>query len=210
MSKGRRKVRLFAYDNRSFSLYEKRFTAEYKFMKVSHEGDDEVYSIKWKDVVILSQSMVINPLNIKQITQHPNMNSTKKSKLLDEVFARRKAEKQERNKLLEKLDRKNLYGSKSQKVYARKQDTSSRKENKNDFGGSQNPEYDSSHQPENPTQLAKKEDKSYLKDMSYKRMKVDKSVCHDPDQSKLPQDAVIIKPLYKYTYKQVSYILEHQ
>jgi transposase len=65
MSKDRRKVRLFAYDNRSFSLYEKRFTSGYKFMKVSREGDEEVYSIKWKDVVVLLQSPVINSLNIK-------------------------------------------------------------------------------------------------------------------------------------------------
>lgn len=34
-------------------------------MKVSREGDEEVYSIKWKDVVVLLQSPVINSLNIK-------------------------------------------------------------------------------------------------------------------------------------------------
>ncbi|WP_297274035.1 IS66 family insertion sequence element accessory protein TnpB [uncultured Bacteroides sp.] len=34
MSKDRRKVRLFAYDHRSFSLYEKRFFSGYKFMQI--------------------------------------------------------------------------------------------------------------------------------------------------------------------------------
>ena len=59
MSKDRRKVRLFAYDCRSFSLYEKRFASGYKFMQVS------VYSIQWKDVVVLLQHPVINSLNIR-------------------------------------------------------------------------------------------------------------------------------------------------
>ena len=44
--------------------------------------------------------------------------------------------------------------------------------------------------------------------MSYKRMKVDKSVCHDSDFSPLPKDAVIIKTFYKYSYQ--HYILEHK
>lgn len=51
MSKDRRKVRLFAYDRRSFSLYEKRFASSYKFMQVCRQGEETVYSIQWKDVV---------------------------------------------------------------------------------------------------------------------------------------------------------------
>ncbi len=35
-------------------------------------------------------------------------------------------------------------------------------------------------------------------------------MCHESDLLKQPQDAVIIKTFYKYTYEQVSYILEHQ
>ena len=46
--------------------------------------------------------------------------------------------------------------------------------------------------------------------MFYKRMKADKSVCHDSDFSRLPKDAVIIKTFYKYSYQQISYILEHK
>ena len=65
MSKDRRKVRLFAYDHRSFSLYEKRFSSGYKFMQVYRQGEETVYSIQWKDVVVLLQNPVINQLNIK-------------------------------------------------------------------------------------------------------------------------------------------------
>ena len=65
MSRDRRKVRLFAYDRRSFSLYEKRFSSGYKFMQVCRQGEETVYSIQWKDVVVLLQNPVINQLNIK-------------------------------------------------------------------------------------------------------------------------------------------------
>lgn len=65
MSKDRRKVRLFVYDHRSFSLYEKRFSSGYKFMQVCRQGEETVYSIQWKDVVVLLQNPVINSLNIR-------------------------------------------------------------------------------------------------------------------------------------------------
>jgi regulator of sigma D len=168
------------------------------------------------------------------------MNSMEKSMLLDELFALRKADKQERDKLLEKLDRmteqllnlnessrmlmkqneemkqmlsdrdaliaklqkenaalkeqkkldrKNLYGSKSQKTSARKRDTSSREEDKDDFDGSSTPGNCSASELNNPSQPARKEKRPYRKGMSYKRMKADKSVCHESDLSKLPQDA---------------------
>ena len=64
ISKDRRKVRLFRYDERSCSLYEKRFSSGYKFMKVSHDGDSPIYSIDWKDVVVLLQSLVVNELKV--------------------------------------------------------------------------------------------------------------------------------------------------
>lgn len=135
------------------------------------------------------------------------MNSMEKSMLLDELFALRKADKQERDKLLEKLDRmteqqlnlnessqaqikvidelkqmlsdrdaliaklqkenpalkeqkkldrKNLYGSKSQKTSARKRDTSSREEEKDDFDGSSTPGNCSASELNNPSQPAGK------------------------------------------------------
>ena len=33
-------------------------------MKVSYEGDSAIYSIDWKDVVVLLQSSVVNELRI--------------------------------------------------------------------------------------------------------------------------------------------------
>ena len=65
MSKDRRKVRLFSYDRRSFSLYEKRFCKGYRFMQVCRQGEEQIYSIQWKDVVVLLQNPVINQLNIR-------------------------------------------------------------------------------------------------------------------------------------------------
>lgn len=65
MSKDRRKVRFFNYDRRSASLFEKRFSANYRFMKVEKSGEETFYSIEWKDVVILLENAVINKLIIK-------------------------------------------------------------------------------------------------------------------------------------------------
>lgn len=65
MSKDRRKVRLFNYDRRSATLFEKRFNGGYRFMKVEHEGGDTFYTIEWKDVALLLENAVINKLKIK-------------------------------------------------------------------------------------------------------------------------------------------------
>ncbi len=54
MSRNRRIVRIvrmFSFDNRSYSLFEKKFVAGYQFMKVERNGADTVYRIAWKDVV---------------------------------------------------------------------------------------------------------------------------------------------------------------
>ena len=192
---------------------------------------------------------------------YSDMNSMEKSMLLDELFALRKADREERDKLLEKLDRmteqllvlnensqrllkqndelkqmlsdrdalieklqkenaalkeqkkldrKNLYGSKSQKASARKRETSSREEDKDDFDGRYTPQDCSASDMSNPEQPEKKEERPYRKGMSYRRMKADRYVCHESDLSKLPHDAVVIKTFYKYAYEQVSSILEHR
>ena len=65
MSRDRRIVRLFAYDNRSYSLFEKKFVAGHQFMKVEREGNDSVYRISWKDVVLLLENPIVNTLKIK-------------------------------------------------------------------------------------------------------------------------------------------------
>lgn len=190
------------------------------------------------------------------------MNSMEKSMLLDELFALRKADKEERHRLLEKLDRmteqlmnlnessqmqmkqneelkqmiasrdilieklqkenaalkeqkkqdrKNLYGSKSQKISRKKKEEApSHEENKDDFDGTSGPSSVSASDEDVLSQSPEKEESPYRKGMSYRRMKADKSVCHDSDFSRLPKDAVIIKTFYKYSYQQISYILEHK
>lgn len=64
MSKDRRIVRLFAYDNRSYSLFEKKFVAGYQFMRIIKDDEgNEV--IAWKDVVLLLENPVIKSLKIR-------------------------------------------------------------------------------------------------------------------------------------------------
>ena len=65
MSRDRRIVRLFTYDNRSYALFEKKFVAGHQFMKVDHDGDERVYRIDWKDVVLLLENPIVNTLKIK-------------------------------------------------------------------------------------------------------------------------------------------------
>lgn len=67
MSKDRRIVRLFAYDNRSYSLFEKKFVAGYQFMRIikDDEGNEVAYRIAWKDVVLLLENPVIKSLKIR-------------------------------------------------------------------------------------------------------------------------------------------------
>ena len=65
MSRDRRIVRLFAYDNRSYSLFEKKFVSGHQFMKVEREGNDCIYRISWKDVVILLANPIVKTLKIR-------------------------------------------------------------------------------------------------------------------------------------------------
>lgn len=64
MSKNRRLVRMFSYDRRSCSMHEKRFHPGYSFMKVEHDGDRKVFSVAWRDVLLLLESPVIKSLKI--------------------------------------------------------------------------------------------------------------------------------------------------
>ena len=98
-----------------------------------------------------------------------------------------------------KQDRMNLYRSKSQKVpHKKKEEAPSHEENKDDFDRTSRPSSVSASDEDTLSQAPeKKEESPYRKGMSYKRMKADKSVCHDLDFSPLPKDAVIIKTFYK-------------
>lgn len=111
----------------------------------------------------------------------------------------------------EKLSAKNRFGSKTQKVSSTDRGSDSREADREDFDGSSTPGLPSEETgAELPSSTGGKQDRPYRQGLSYKRMKADKSVCHDSDLSCLPKDAVVIKTFYKYSYEQVSYILEHK
>lgn len=65
MSRNQKLVRLFSYDSISCSFYEKRFYPGYTFMKVVRTGSEPVYSIDWRDVVLLLENPVVKSLDIK-------------------------------------------------------------------------------------------------------------------------------------------------
>ena len=65
MSKNRRIVRMFSFDNRSYSLFERKFVPGYQFMKIVKEGSETTYRIDWKDVVLLLENPIIKSLNIR-------------------------------------------------------------------------------------------------------------------------------------------------
>ena len=65
MSRNRRIVRMFSFDNRSYSLFEKKFAAGYQFMKVERNGADTVYRIDWKDVVLVLENPIVKTLKIR-------------------------------------------------------------------------------------------------------------------------------------------------
>jgi len=65
MLRNRRIVRMFSFDNRSYSLFEKKFVAGYQFMRVERNGGDTVYRIDWKDVVLILGSSVVKILKIR-------------------------------------------------------------------------------------------------------------------------------------------------
>ena len=110
-----------------------------------------------------------------------------------------------------KLSAKNRFGSKTQKLSSKHHDLDSRESDKDDFDGSSTPDLPSENTGTDlPSSAGRKEERPYRKGMSYKRMKADKSVCHDFDFCRLPKEAVIIKTFHKYSYEQVSYILEHR
>ena len=65
MSRNRRIVCMFSFDNRSYSLFEKKFVAGYQFMKVERNGADTVYRIAWKDVVLILENPIVKTLKIR-------------------------------------------------------------------------------------------------------------------------------------------------
>ena len=58
-------VRMFSFDNRSYSLFEKKFVAGYQFMKVERSGADTCLSDCWKDVVLILENPIVKTLKIR-------------------------------------------------------------------------------------------------------------------------------------------------
>ena len=52
-------------DNRSYSLFEKKFVAGQQFMKVEREGNERVYRIDWRDVAFLLATPIVKTLKIR-------------------------------------------------------------------------------------------------------------------------------------------------
>ena len=65
MSRNRRIVRMFAFDSRSYRLYEKKFVSGYQFLKVERKGADKVYRIDWKDVVLILENPIVKILKVR-------------------------------------------------------------------------------------------------------------------------------------------------
>lgn len=116
-----------------------------------------------------------------------------------------------------KVNRKTLYGSKSQKGISNKKDNNlSREEDKDHFDGSPAfvPQVDE-QSVENCPQAQSlssptKEIRMYRQDVEYRTMKAGKSVPNHSDMDKLPKEAKVLKVFFKYSYEQISEILEHQ
>lgn len=65
MSRDRRLIRLFSYDRISCLLFEKRFMPNYEFMRVEYDGEQPVYRMDWKDLVLLLESPVRKKLRLR-------------------------------------------------------------------------------------------------------------------------------------------------
>lgn len=67
----------------------------------------------------------------------------------------------------------------------------------------------SADQPAVDSEKHVKEVRLYRQGKSYRTMRADRSVCHACDIAKLPEGSIIIKRMCRYSYEQVSSIIEH-
>lgn len=65
MSRNRRTVRIYSYDDTACMLHEKRFHRGYQFMKVEREDGRQVFRINWEDVLRILVSPVMKTLRIR-------------------------------------------------------------------------------------------------------------------------------------------------
>lgn len=65
MSRNRRTVRIYRYDEKACTLHEKRFHAGYQFMRVVNEDGKLVFRIDWRDVCRILDCPVVKMLKIR-------------------------------------------------------------------------------------------------------------------------------------------------
>ena len=56
---------MFSFDNRSYSLFEKKFVSGYQFLKVERKGSDTLYRIDWKNVVLILGNPIVKILKVR-------------------------------------------------------------------------------------------------------------------------------------------------
>ncbi|NDV81540.1 IS66 family insertion sequence element accessory protein TnpB [Bacteroides sp. 51] len=64
MSKDQKKVKLVYFEKRAYHLHEKRFTGDYRFMRVEIENDELVYKIAWNSLVAILESPIIKSIRL--------------------------------------------------------------------------------------------------------------------------------------------------
>lgn len=115
-----------------------------------------------------------------------------------------------------KVSRKNMFGSKSQK--SNRKSTSkairSREEDKDGFDGTPGSltgtETDTDMPASETDVQQESKSRPYRIGMSYRKMKADRQVVHRSDKSRLPEGAVVIRMESRYSYEQVSSVIEHE
>lgn len=117
-----------------------------------------------------------------------------------------------------RLERKNRYGSKSQK--RSKTDNAqprSHQQDKDDFDGTNPPAPAGEDTPSDAMPLTEKDrtERQKMADLmrhgtSYRKMKASRTVVHESDTARLPQGAELIKTESRFAYEQQTIIIEHE
>ena len=143
---------------------------------------DELFSLRKADKAEREQLLALNESSqaqTKMIDELKRMLSDRDA-LIEKLRKENAALKEQK-----KLSAKNRFGSKTQKLSSKHHDLDSRESDKDDFDGSSTPDLPSENTGTDlPSSAGRKEERPYRKGMSYKRMKADKSVCHDSDLSR--------------------------
>lgn len=112
------------------------------------------------------------------------------------------------------LDRKNRFGSKSQKSgpSSKEPESPSRDDERDDFDGSSAPVPSNADVvvEETTDAVPEKKGRDYRKGMKYNTMKASRVILHKSDRSQLPAGAVVIRSYTKrYSYEEIVEFIEH-